>query len=568
MDNANIVIKIIPVIICVQLVVSGFGQSVTNDADTDTGGEPFKKAAFTIETPGYNTFKTSWLGHVFQGRKNCIIRLAPELDGLTGIKLHYNLPSSDQKALKLSFTEPVSVLIGLFNSQGQEYSWSADNKQSLIIQNAITITGFPPVDVYAIPYATGTHVIQAPGSDNYIILGVIKGHVSGVVRDAAMPDGRLWDPFIVEGYYDNNPLFTILDGPDKPVIDEGMPGTDGILGGFEGGACVKIGSTYHMFPTERAGEEGTGSYYDRVKTRIGHWISQDAVHWERQSTIYQASGRYAVTDDDNPLNDRRGAIWSFMPIYNEQKNRWYGYYLAYTVHREIEPNHSFGRIWRCESVVAGREGIGGPYRDIGIIMEPGLNTQLWEGRQGVDSFFPFKAGGDWLAFYGGAYPFEKQSDYPANGKRGAWYVGLAKAPALEGPWMRMDTTVNPVTSIHPYFIENPIVYKLTDQWYITIFDGGPEAWGLYLPNMIGFALSGDGYNWSEAHYLPIETKVKKWWDIMRTPVCLIPEGNDIYTILYAAIDTSRRFHPMGMVKVRLNSKTLMELPSSQVFEDL
>lgn len=554
----NIILKTIQIILCVPLVLSSVGQSMTNGADTSTDDKPFKEAAFAIETPGYDTFKTSWLGHVFKRRRNCIIRLAPELDGLTGIKRQYDPTSSDQNALELRFTEPVSVLIGLFNSQDQMYRQLASNKQSLVIQNAITITGLPPVDVYALPFIAGTHVIQPPGSDNYIILGVIKGHQSHEVRDAAMPDGRLWDPFIVEGYYDDNPLFSILDGPDTPVIDEGMPGTEGILGGFEGGACVKVGSTYHMFPTERAGEEGTGSYYDRVKTRIGHWTSQDAIHWERQSTIYQASGHYAVTDNDNPFNDRRGAIWSYMPIYNEEKDRWYGYYLAYTVHREIEPNHSFGRIWRCESVVAGKEGIGGPYRDAGVIMEPGLNTQLWEGRQGVDSFFPFKAGSDWLAFYGGAYPFETRSDYPAKGKKGAWYVGLAKAPALEGPWTRMDTTVNPVTSMHPYFIENPIVYKLTNEWYIAIFDGGPEAWGLHLPNMIGFALSRDGYHWSEAHYLPIETKVKKWWNIMRTPVCLIPEGNDVYTILYAAIDASRRFHPMGMVKVRLNRKALTE----------
>jgi hypothetical protein len=78
-----------------------------------------------------------------------------------------------------------------------------------------------------------------------------------------------------------------------------------------------------------------------------------------------------------------------------------------------------------------------------------------------------------------------------------------------------------------------------------------------LPNMIGYSLSKDGKNWGEARYLPIETKVNKWWDIMRTPLCLIPEGNDIYTIVYAAIDLKKRFHPMGMVKVKLN-KDVME----------
>ncbi|MDQ6479119.1 hypothetical protein [Dyadobacter sp. LHD-138] len=63
-------------------------------------------------------------------------------------------------------------------------------------------------------------------------------------------------------------------------------------------------------------------------------------------------------------------------------------------------------------------------------------------------------------------------------------------------------------------------------------------------------------NWAEAHCFPIHTKVKKWWDIMRTPLGIIPEGNNEYTIVYVAIDKSKRFHPMGMVKVKLNTDVL------------
>jgi len=40
---------------------------------------------------------------------------------------------------------------------------------------------------------------------------------------------------------------------------------------------------------------------------------------------------------------------------------------------------------------------------------------------------------------------------------------------------------------------------------------------------------------------------------MRTPLCLIPEGNDQFTIVYAAIDKKQRYHPMGMIKVKLNT---------------
>jgi len=360
---------------------------------------------------------------------------------------------------------------------------------------------------------------------------------------------------------DEKPLFEILGGPDTPVINEGMPGTEGIQGGFEGGACVKINGTYHMFPTERAGQAGVGAYYDRVKTRIGHWTSTDAIHWTRRSTLYEASGRYALTEDDNPMNDRRGAIWSFMPVFNKDKNRWYGYYLAYTVHKEIEPNHCFGRIWRAASVQEGLEGIGGPYKDAGIIMEPGLDSQPWEGRQGVASFFPYQVGDQWMAFYAGAYPYASMKDYPNKTGR-AWYIGLARSDSMEGPWTRMDTTVNPVTSIHPTFVENPIVSRLPNGLYIAVFDGGPEGFGLHLPNMMGYTVSKDGLHWTKARYLPIQDKVKKWWDIMRTPLCLIPEGNDRYTILYAAISHSERFHPIGMVQVKLNRDVMEALENA------
>ena len=34
-------------------------------------------------------------------------------------------------------------------------------------------------------------------------------------------------------------LFTVIGGPEAPVINAGMPGTEGIQGGFEGGSIVK-----------------------------------------------------------------------------------------------------------------------------------------------------------------------------------------------------------------------------------------------------------------------------------------------------------------------------------------
>ena len=43
---------------------------------------------------------------------------------------------------------------------------------------------------------------------------------------------------------------------------------------------------------------------------------------------------------------------------------------------------------------------------------------------------------------------------------------------------------------------------------------------------------------------------------MRTPLCLIPEENGIYTVLYAAICDDKRFHPIGLVRLKLNKNVL------------
>jgi hypothetical protein len=342
-------------------------------------------------------------------------------------------------------------------------------------------------------------------------------------------------------------IFEILDGPDQPVVDQTHPDAHDINGGFEGGRALKLGDTYHMFPTERAGSPGTENIYDRIKTRIGHWTSKDALNWERVSTIYQASGEYTDIPTDHPASDRRASLWAFMPVFNEDEDRWNGFYVAYTCNPDIEPVHSFGRIWRSVSTTPGVDGIGGPYEDVGIIMEPGLQSQAWEGRQGVDSFFPYQVGDQWLGFYGSAFPFEDEQCI--IGKRGEWNAGLARADDLAGPWVRMDASLNPVRSIHPTFLENPIVGQLPDGTYVSMFDGGPAYLGL--PNMFGYSLSKDGINWSEATYFPIETKVNKWWETMRTPFGLIPEGDNIYTIIYTAWRAEGRFHPIGMARVKL-----------------
>ena len=173
-------------------------------------------------------------------------------------------------------------------------------------------------------------------------------------------------------------VLTILDQPDHPLIKKGDPGTEDNKYGFEGGSVVKRNGSYHLVTAEMVGDPFW------VKMRLGHWASQDRTNWKRQSTLYESSGNFDGTDP-------RASLGAPMPIFNDQDNRWDLFYVAYRCAPDTPDkwlgNHE-GRIWRAVSTRPGQDGIGGPYKDVGVILEPGKDSDPWEGLQGTDSFFP------------------------------------------------------------------------------------------------------------------------------------------------------------------------------------
>lgn len=57
---------------------------------------------------------------------------------------------------------------------------------------------------------------------------------------------------------------------------------------------------------------------------------KDNISWEESDFEINSTGYEKFkTEDDNPVNDRRSAIWSFIPIFSEEANRWYGYSCLY-----------------------------------------------------------------------------------------------------------------------------------------------------------------------------------------------------------------------------------------------
>jgi hypothetical protein len=303
----------------------------------------------------------------------------------------------------------------------------------------------------------------------------------------------------------SSPRLELIGIEPHPVLSPSHPDAHDIRYGFEGGRALRVNNTYHLFTSEMIGDPIW------VKMRLGHWSSPDGLRWKRVGTLYQSSGEYTGRDP-------RASLWSPMPIWDGATGRWNLFYVAY----RSAPNSSGqfrlnydGHIWRAESKTAGIRGIGGPYRDMGVVLEPEPSRVHWEGLQGADSFFPYQVGTKWMALYGSA----KTEHIPIT----SWQVGLAYAPTLAGPWRRVEPPVP--AGIEPTFIENPIVERLPSGEFLAVYDSD-------VPNCIGYTSSVDGRVWRRGDSLRIQDSKTGWAKDVRTPLGLIPERGDEYTVFY------------------------------------
>jgi hypothetical protein len=322
---------------------------------------------------------------------------------------------------------------------------------------------------------------------------------------------------------------------DDPILTVNSAGAHGNKYGFEGGRVVKLNGTYHLFTSEMVGDPHW------AKMKLAHWTSRDRLHWTRVSTLHESSGDFTGKDP-------RAALWSPMPVYDPGDGVWNLFYVAY----QSAPNTSDawltnheGRIWRAVSQVKGPRGIGGPYDDVGVILQRGEDSDPWEGLQGTDSFFPYIVGDKWYAFYGTGHT-EK---LPIS----SWQVGLAWAPSLAGPWKRCSE-LNPL-NIEKVFIENPVVTRMANAIYVAVYDSPVE-------HSVGYTYSADGIHWTPGKALVVQKGNGIWASEVRTPLGLIPEGKDSFTLFYTANQdmlgaprdaSGIRMTPgaMGMVEVKL-----------------
>ena len=324
-------------------------------------------------------------------------------------------------------------------------------------------------------------------------------------------------------------LLETVEPKGEIVIGSNHSDLGGNEHGFEGGCTFRHEGGYHLFTAEMYGDPFW------VAMRLGHWRSADLRSWERVGTIFESKGKGF---EDDP----KYSIWAPMPIYNEDEGRWNLFYVCYRgAVTPKESTHMYGRIYRAASRVPGRGGLDGPYEDVDVVMQPDAKSMAWEGQQGVDSFYPYKAGGRWYSHYG-SHNYEPIS---------FWRVGLASAPTLSGPWKRLPEH-SPLT-FEQEFIENPIVSRIGD-YYVAVYDSCPVGPGKeYLghPENIGYSFSLNGVDWAPGKRLAIHSHQDVNWALdIRTPLGLIPLDSGEFAMLYTARDKAEPFWNVGLVKVR------------------
>ena len=157
-------------------------------ADTNAGpatpaSAPLRAAPFKLLSPNAETYTVQKGARVFTDGSSVINAIAPELDGLTGIRFSHEAAKTAVPLIEFEVSQPVRVLVGYF--QSKERGWlqvpnletaaHADDRGGLdaVFRNAVAIEGLPAVNVHAFRYEAGRHKLELIGQGSFLVLGIV-----------------------------------------------------------------------------------------------------------------------------------------------------------------------------------------------------------------------------------------------------------------------------------------------------------------------------------------------------------------------------------------------------------
>ena len=160
---------------------------------------PYTPAEFRLLSPGAETYRLEAGGSAFTDGDLFIVRVAPEITGLTGIRFSQVAATADGMTVDVELAGPAQVLVGYFASDDPQWlrrpslevDAHAEERGALtpLLTNAVEIYTYPPVDVYALRYEAGRHTL-AFGKGAYLLLGAVSADEDLIARNVAGPP---WD---------------------------------------------------------------------------------------------------------------------------------------------------------------------------------------------------------------------------------------------------------------------------------------------------------------------------------------------------------------------------------------
>lgn len=168
--------------------------SATNLVD-ESQIKPWPPAPFKLISTNAETYRVESGAKVFADRNFVIESLAPELNGLTGIRFSHEAAKKGRyEPVEFEVDEPVQVLVGYFKSDQKgwlqvpqlETAAQADERGGIdtVIENAAAISGCPAVDIHAFRFDAGRQKLELIGKGSFVILGVVPQSVELNKRDA------------------------------------------------------------------------------------------------------------------------------------------------------------------------------------------------------------------------------------------------------------------------------------------------------------------------------------------------------------------------------------------------
>jgi hypothetical protein len=168
----------------------------TNASTSDASKiAPWPAAQFKLISSNAETYKVEAGAKVFNDENFSIQRLAPELNGLTGIRFSHQLAKAGRyQPIEFEAVEPVQVLVGYFKSSQAgwlqvprlEVAAQADDRGGIdtVIENAAAISDCPGVDVHAFRFEAGRQKLELIGKGSFVVLGIVPQSTPLTKRDA------------------------------------------------------------------------------------------------------------------------------------------------------------------------------------------------------------------------------------------------------------------------------------------------------------------------------------------------------------------------------------------------